>query len=271
MWLIRLYCSLFLLLPVVLSAPLSQSVVSAEGTRWGGHGNDASVRVTLQQSTLTEKKHGNSGDSREISPNIDVLTRAAKSRPGDRWPYALSSLTSDMIKELDASVKDVVSSKISERRPVSTLQVLNLDGTRPSSKTDSSSTHELVSDPTQARRLKTIKYRYLTLFSRSKEQSAPAKIARHEVPSKPEKSSPRSASAIGSDERMDFYFLLTQIFGRPIWAWTAIFLSMFILFILSVIIREIMTALSSIVKSRLRKSGSQRIRLEGAEQKITAV
>ncbi|KMU84390.1 hypothetical protein CIHG_02175 [Coccidioides immitis H538.4] len=269
MWLVRLYCSLFLLLPVVLAAPLSQWLLSAVTTRWSQHGSGASARVTWRQSMLLEGKHRYTGDGSEVAPTLEVLTRAEKSRPGDRWPYEFSSLTPEMVSGLDSSEdnKDVVfrssEPQLGLDSPSSDLGRVE-EHSAPSVSAFTSE-HALEENKIQETSMRVVKFRYVTLFSREKEQSALASPF------------PELEDLFSFSESVDLNgckglsSIIVWISARPLRAWTAVFVLMFVLFILSVIIVETTTALANLVISTWKTRNSKGIRLDGAEQKLSAV
>lgn len=267
MWLIKLYCSLFLLLPVILSAPLSQRVVSAVTRQWNYHGNDHSVQVSWHQPTSTpEEQRKDHAEDRKISSELEALMRTARPGPGDRWPHALSSLTSDMVEDLEVSLRDgdIISPKLSpEQQSASPL-----GSDHDSRQLKDISIGATASGETSRRRMRmrVIKYRYLTMFSRANMQPSPTQtLSDHSL------SESLETEIIDSDEEGDFLSALLWITGRPIWSWAAIFTLAFVLFIASVIIVETTAVLVKLVKLTVGKCWSRRIQLEGAERNITAL
>lgn len=275
MWLIKLHCSLFLLLPVILSAPLSQRVVSATTRRWSYHANDRSVQITWHEPSPTpEERRKDCEESHEISSALEALMRTAKPGPGDRWPHALSSLTSDMVEGLDESLHDgdAISAKLSSGRQSVSTRLLPNSG-RDSRWPKDVSTDANVSDRgnKQGTRVRKIKYRYLTMFQRAKAQSTIAGKPCDQSLSELESPFNHSGSYVDLNEQKDFLSVLLWITGRPIWSWAAIFTLAIVLFIASVIIVETTAALVNLVKWTVGVFRSRKIRLEGAEKKITAI
>ncbi|EEP75569.1 predicted protein [Uncinocarpus reesii 1704] len=245
MKLVRLYCSLILLLPTLLAAPLPQKAASPLATRWNQHEDEAPAHVSRSRSTLLA---GSQLENRNVvSKTPTVLTRAAKSRPGDRWPYMFSTLTPDMVKGSDWAPE----TRFVDKNSISKGEI------QPGK-----------SEPRDSR-MRIVTSRYMTLFSRLNGQSTPHQPC---SPSENCATFPEdSEDYFDSDEQSAYDSMLVWISGHPIRMWGVILAFMLGLFILSVVMVETLTALSDFVLSRWKGRRASGIRLEGGEKKITAL
>ncbi|KAI1914467.1 hypothetical protein LOZ53_001599 [Ophidiomyces ophidiicola] len=242
------------LIPCVLSAPISYIdtlVLAGEGH----HIEDRLYpRRSRQQPAVFRDQLRRILTSAKAGRNLEVLTRASKSIPGDRWPYALSSLKSEVVAEYTISIDD---------KPGETI----FPATRSiqDQKVFEHSTH-------QNTHPKTVLFRYLTLFSKS--ASGPEVMETYHLHRQPFSDRLASSSINPSylpSAKEDVFSALAWVFGHPIWAWTTVSLLIFALFIISVITVEILTVLCNLVRFCFQKDGSRSIRLDGAEQKLASV
>ncbi|KAI1926350.1 hypothetical protein LOZ65_002581 [Ophidiomyces ophidiicola] len=237
------------LIPCVLSAPISyiETLVLA------GEGHHIEHRLYPRPSR--QQPPAFPDQLRRILTSAKA-GRHSKSIPGDRWPYALSSLKREVVAEYTISIDD---------KPGHGGTIFPDTMSIQDQKVFEHSTH-------QNTHPKTVIFRYLTLFSKS--ASGPEVMETYHLHRQPFSDRLASSSINPSylpSAKEDVCSALAWVFGHPIWAWTTVSLLMFALFIISVITVEILTVLCNLVTFCFQKDGSRSIRLDNTEQKLAAV